>query len=279
MYTTSIYKYMNKPLRDQERKKKNIACPLPVTTWFAAEGIKLHRLLHAPAEHILRVESIGAEPDLHHAGATEAAEVAPSSSGAASLRDGANGGAEKILLRENTGDDNLRGVSVDNLASGADARVPEDSTGMVSEPVQTPQIALVPGPVTAPAETLERQDTTKMDLSEGLTLWRGLRNTKVTDNFTKSGGTEQALMSTTTDISVAVRYSLSSNSLLFKIKAKGFMTMGADLKWLSAFPGEAEFLYPPLTYLKPTGRTKNISVGKNGQVFKFTVVEVIPYMA
>jgi hypothetical protein len=33
MYTTSIYKYMNNPLRDRERRKKNIACPLPVTTW------------------------------------------------------------------------------------------------------------------------------------------------------------------------------------------------------------------------------------------------------
>ena len=30
------------------------------------------------------------------------------------------------------------------------------------------------------------------------------------------------------------------------------MSMGADVQWLSAFPDEAEFLYPPLTYLKPT---------------------------
>ena len=34
MYTTSIYKYMNNPLRDRNRRKKNIACPLPVTTWY-----------------------------------------------------------------------------------------------------------------------------------------------------------------------------------------------------------------------------------------------------
>ena len=31
------------------------------------------------------------------------------------------------------------------------------------------------------------------------------------------------------------------------------MERGAPLQWLSAFPGESEFLYPPLTYLKPTG--------------------------
>ena len=130
-----------------------------------------------------------------------------------------------------------------------------------------------------PGDDFQRQNTTKLDPNEGITLWRGLRNTKVTDAFTKSGGTEQALMSTTTDISVAVRYSLSSFSLLFKIKAEDFMRMGADLRWLSAFPQEAEFLYPPLTYLKPTGRTRDIPVEKKGQVFKFTVVEVIPTMS
>ena len=32
--------------------------------------------------------------------------------------------------------------------------------------------------------------------------------------------------------------------------------MGADVQWLSAFPGEAEILYPPLTYLQPTGRSQ-----------------------
>ena len=31
------------------------------------------------------------------------------------------------------------------------------------------------------------------------------------------------------------------------------MQYGADLQWLSAFPSEAEVLYPPLSYLQPTG--------------------------
>lgn len=70
MYTTSIYKFMTNPLRDQRRKRKNVACPLPVTTWCTAEGIKKLRSLHAPAEEhagdIMRVEStrIGSSPDL-----------------------------------------------------------------------------------------------------------------------------------------------------------------------------------------------------------------------
>jgi len=55
------------------------------------------------------------------------------------------------------------------------------------------------------------------------------------------------------------------------------MAYGADLRWVSAFPGEAEVLYPPLTYLKPTGRTEKISAkNKNGQILTITVIEVKP---
>jgi hypothetical protein len=104
-----------------------------------------------------------------------------------------------------------------------------------------------------------------------------MRNLKVTDTFAESGGTELAFMSTTSDISVAVQYSMSSNSLLFKISVPDFMSMGADLQWLSAFPGEKEFLYPPLTYLKPTKRVDPpVTVERGGQTVKFTVVEVVP---
>ena len=45
----------------------------------------------------------------------------------------------------------------------------------------------------------------------------------------------------------------------------------ADISWLSAFPGEKEVLFPPLTYLKPTGRAEVV-----GQC---TVVEVTPTLA
>jgi hypothetical protein len=39
-------------------------------------------------------------------------------------------------------------------------------------------------------------------------LWRGMRNMKSTELFNKKGGTEMAFMSTTTNVDVAVRYSL-----------------------------------------------------------------------
>ena len=71
---------------------------------------------------------------------------------------------------------------------------------------------------------------------------------------------------------VAIHYGLSQDSLLFHLKVDNFMHYGADLQWVSAFPGEGEVLYPPLTYLQPTGRLQRIYVGKNC----LKVVEVHP---
>jgi hypothetical protein len=82
-------------------------------------------------------------------------------------------------------------------------------------------------------------------------------------------------MSTTTDIKTAVSYSISNESLIFRILTRNGLQRGAELQWLSAFPTEEEILYPPLTYLQPTGRTQVIEVGK----CKMTIVEVTPTLA
>lgn len=63
--------------------------------------------------------------------------------------------------------------------------------------------------------------------------------------------------------------------LLFKLRTCGFIDRGADLAFLSAFPDEIEYLYPPLTYLLPTGREDTITVGK----VEFSVIEVEPRFA
>lgn len=47
-YTTLAYKFMNTPLRHDERRQNGRACPLPVTTAYAEEGIKKLRKLNAP---------------------------------------------------------------------------------------------------------------------------------------------------------------------------------------------------------------------------------------
>jgi hypothetical protein len=155
LYTTVAYRFMNPPLRDEERYQRGEPCPLPVTTFFACNGIRKAR-----------------------------------------------------------------------------------------------QLCLSPGGV---------------DLG-GKTLWRGMRNREVGDGFRQQGGTELAFMSTTQNLNVAVNYCLqeehSPNSLLFKIISPDFMSMGADVQWLSAFPGEAEIIFPPLTYLKPTGRSQVMTLGQ-----------------
>ena len=41
------------------------------------------------------------------------------------------------------------------------------------------------------------------------------------------------------------------------------VSRGADVGFLSCFPAEEESLFPPLTYLQPTGRTQMVTVGNN----------------
>ena len=130
---------------------------------------------------------------------------------------------------------------------------------------------------------LRSRDVTKHardgDSTQSMVLWRGLRQVRASDVFLKNGGTEMAFMSTTSDIRVAVRYSMSPHSPLFRIVADDFMSIGASLQWLSAFPAEAEYLYPPLTYLRPTGRSSKIRVKDcAGQRMVYTVIEVKPVM-
>jgi hypothetical protein len=84
-----------------------------------------------------------------------------------------------------------------------------------------------------------------------------------------------APLSTTADIMTAVAYSISTESLLFKIETKNALQRGADLQWLSVFPAEAEILFPPLTYLQPTGRTQAVELDS----YRFLVVEVAPTLA
>ncbi len=140
--------------------------------------------------------------------------------------------------------------------------------------------ASVPLPVTShlAAKAIRKLRAVRAKSEEkDVVLWRGMRSLRVTEAFMRDGGTELAFMSTTTDLSVAVRYSLSRNSLLFKIVPQNFMSNGAELQWLSAFPGEAEVLFPPLTFLQPTGRRDSVNaVDQDGRPMTFTVIEVIP---
>ena len=88
----------------------------------------------------------------------------------------------------------------------------------------------------------------------GLDLYRGMSNVLVADRFIEEGGTELAPMSTTASIGTALEYAASSNGLVLRLRTRSSMERGADIRFVSAFPAEKEYLFPPLVYLQPTKR-------------------------
>ena len=68
----------------------------------------------------------------------------------------------------------------------------------------------------------------------------------------------------------------TNGGLLMKIITKNNLQRGADLTFLSMFPGEtfSEILFPPLTFVQPTGRVQVIEVKHGDRVFNLTVIEV-----
>eukprot|EP00966_Prymnesium_polylepis_P191987 4449055-Prymnesium_polylepis.1 len=92
-------------------------------------------------------------------------------------------------------------------------------------------------------------------------LFRGMQNMNLPETFLKTGGTEAAPMSTTTDLRVAVNYCRnSSSSLMFKIKTVSCLERGADLGFLSAFPNENDFFTAASHFLDSDGPLAGNSV-------------------
>ena len=84
--------------------------------------------------------------------------------------------------------------------------------------------------------------------------------------------------STTPDLEIAIRYAKDWNeatgqnerALIFRVVPDSFMSQGASLSFLSAFPLEQEALYPPLTFFKPEGAPLTFSYHNT----EFTIVTV-----
>jgi hypothetical protein len=58
--------------------------------------------------------------------------------------------------------------------------------------------------------------------------------------------------------------------MMVQIKRLIRRTTGMDLSWISMFPGEAERLLPPLTFMNPPEKSQVIEVDG----FKLSVVEI-----
>ena len=110
------------------------------------------------------------------------------------------------------------------------------------------------------------------DAKQSKDLYRGMKGVALPDDFLREGGVEIAPMSTTSDLSVAVQYSLSATSVLLRIETEDFVKRGVPVRWLSAFPAEEEILFPPLTRLKAKGELEHFET--QGQ--KWTIVTVEP---
>ena len=111
-------------------------------------------------------------------------------------------------------------------------------------------------------------------------LWRGLKDMEreLPPDIVSQGGTELAPMSTTTLLQVAVQYSASHNPMLMRLHTESPMQRGSDVSYLSAFPDEAEYLFPPLTYLEVTDSHAVDIKLPDGQASRFTIVDVKPHI-
>jgi hypothetical protein len=88
-------------------------------------------------------------------------------------------------------------------------------------------------------------------------LWRGMAGVELEkeflDDLRDKSGTELAPMSTTSDKDVAEKYSGGAGpSIVFKFKARA-MQQGVCIQYLSVYPKEVEYLYPPGTLLTFAG--------------------------
>ena len=79
-------------------------------------------------------------------------------------------------------------------------------------------------------------------------------------------------MSTTLSLATAMAYSDSKASVLLRLRTKDSHARGADISFLSAFPGEKEILYPPLTRLRAMGPAKQVKL----RDVSFYLVDVEP---
>ena len=87
------------------------------------------------------------------------------------------------------------------------------------------------------------------------------------------------MLSTTTDLSTACAFAADGETdaaVLLQLRTTTPHQRGADVAFLSAWPAEREYLFPPLTYLQPTGfDVADIRVGRTS----FRVIDVVPFLA
>ena len=98
-------------------------------------------------------------------------------------------------------------------------------------------------------------------------LYRGMSDVEMDlEDFKRVGGNELALMSTTADPKIALSYaSRGQVGLLLRYSTIG-QTRGVSIDFLSLYPKEIEFLFPPLTNLTYDVAQEGEETSRNGLV-------------
>jgi len=108
-------------------------------------------------------------------------------------------------------------------------------------------------------------------------LWRGMRDVDLDlDQFKRVGGTELAPMSTTATRSVAEAFARGDQrGLIFRYTTRGH-SKGVCIDFLSLYPKEKEYLYPPLSNLTFDLHAPDEAVDPDSH---FKVINVVPQMS
>lgn len=101
--------------------------------------------------------------------------------------------------------------------------------------------------ITTGLKILRKAAMEASEKDENKTLWRGVKNRRLAKDF--ENGTDMSCMSTTELYEVAMKQFANTSGCIFRVISDSFTNRGADIRFLSVFPDEKEFLYPPLTYL------------------------------
>jgi hypothetical protein len=102
-------------------------------------------------------------------------------------------------------------------------------------------------------------------------LYSGMKDLRVSDHQRIDGGCELAPRSTSKSRDIAQRYASSSCPFILQFRTRG-ISRGVSLSFLSVYPKEQEYLFPPLTYLMLTGEQHTLDDGTK-------VVEVEPQLS
>ncbi|CAK0805172.1 unnamed protein product, partial [Prorocentrum cordatum] len=95
-------------------------------------------------------------------------------------------------------------------------------------------------------------------ITSASTLWRGSTKVHLPESLTKKdkwnlrGGIEFGITSMTQDRAQAVHYAEGAASTAFQAR-QGLVDRGAEMKWISQYPHEAEILFSPLLGLEMIG--------------------------